>query len=109
MAGPYQPLSAPVPAPVVVVSPQFCSPDVVPLTVTKKVASLSGGDFTVTDANGAVELQVKGSFFTVRNRRVLLDAAGQPVLSMHEKVNSPRGRAASQGQFFLCFVFLFGE
>jgi len=92
MAGPYQPLSAPVPAPVVVVSPQFCSPDVVPLTVTKKVASLSGGDFTVTDANGAVELQVKGSFFTVRNRRVLLDAAGQPVLSMHEKVNSPRGR-----------------
>ena len=93
----------------VVVSPQFCSPDVVPLTVTKKVARLSGGDFTVTDANGAVELQVKGSFFTVRNRRVLLDAAGQPVLSMHEKVNSPRGRAASQGQFFLCFVFLFGE
>jgi len=70
MAGPYQPLSAPVPAPV---------------------------------------LQVKGSFFTVRKRRVLLDAAGQPVLSMHEKVNSPRGRAASQGQFFLCFVFLFGE
>jgi hypothetical protein len=63
MADPYQPLSAPVPAPVVVVSPQFCSPDVVPLTVTKKVASLSGGDFTVTDDNGAVVLQVKGSFF----------------------------------------------
>lgn len=103
MAGPYQPLSAPVPAPVVVVSPQFCSPDVVPLTVTKKVASLSGGDFTVTDDNGAVVLQVKGSFFTVRNRHVLLDAAGQPVLSMHEKVNSVTGRPCIQ--FFLCFVF----
>ncbi|CAD6220584.1 unnamed protein product [Miscanthus lutarioriparius] len=86
MAGPYQPLSAPVPAPVVVVSPQFCSPDVVPLTVTKKVASLSGGDFTVTDANGAVELQVKGSFFTVRNRRVLLD-----VFSMHNRWEVFRG------------------
>ena len=88
MAGPYQPLSAPVPAPVVVVSPQFCSPDVVPLTVTKKVASLSGGDFTVTDANGAVVLRVKGAIFSVRHRRVLLDAAGQPILSMQGKVIS---------------------
>ena len=97
MASPsgYEPLlpqapPTPVPSPVVVVSLLFCAPDVVPLTVTKKVASLSGGgDFTVTDPNGAVVLQFKGSVWSVRNRRVLLDAARQPILTMHEKVSTP--------------------
>ncbi|RLM86571.1 protein LURP-one-related 15 [Panicum miliaceum] len=78
MASPsgYEPFLPQAPTPVVVVSPQFCAPDVVPPTVTKKVASLSGGDFTVTDPSGAVVLQFKGSVWSVRNRRVLLDAAG---------------------------------
>jgi len=84
----YEPLLPQAPPPVVVVSPQFCAPDVVPLTVTKKVASLSGGDFTVTDPSGAVVLQFKGSVWSVRNRRVLLDAARQPILTMHEKILS---------------------
>jgi hypothetical protein len=91
MAAPYYgggpaPPPAAAPAPVAVVSPQFCAPYVVPLTVTKKAISLSDGDFTVTDANGAVVLRVKGAIFSVRHRRVLLDAAGQPILSMQEKV-----------------------
>jgi len=88
-SGDHEPLQPPVQTPVVVVSPQFCAPDVVPLTVTKKVASLSGGDFTVTDPSGAVVLQFKGSVWSVRNRRVLLDAARQPILTMHEKVSTP--------------------
>ncbi|RCV10151.1 hypothetical protein SETIT_2G089500v2 [Setaria italica] len=82
----------PVPAPVVVVSPQFCAKEVVPLTVTKKAKSLTGGDFAVTDPSGAVVLQFKGSVWSVRNRRVLVDAAGQPILSMHEKVLSMHNR-----------------
>ncbi|CAD6220582.1 unnamed protein product [Miscanthus lutarioriparius] len=84
--------AVPAPAPVAVVSPQFCAPYVVPLTVTKKAISLSDGDFTVTDANGAVVLRVKGAIFSVRHRRVLLDAAGQPILSMQEKVFSMHNR-----------------
>lgn len=80
------------PAPVAVVSPQFCAPYVVPLTVTKKVISLSDGDFTITDANGATVLQVKGAVFSIRHRRVLLDAAGQPILTMLEKVFSMHNR-----------------
>jgi len=92
MAAPYgygAPPPAPAAAAVAVVSPQFCAPYVVPLTVTKKVASLSGGDFTVTDPSGAVVLQFKGSVWSVRNRRVLLDASRQPILTMHEKVSTP--------------------
>ncbi|KAL6595120.1 hypothetical protein ACP70R_048223 [Stipagrostis hirtigluma subsp. patula] len=91
MEAPYGAPSAP-PAPVAVVSPQFCAPYVVPLTVAKKAISLSDGDFTVTDANGAVVLRVKGAIISVRHRRVLLDAAGQPLLTMVEKVFSMHNR-----------------
>lgn len=90
MAAPYG--APPPPAPVAVVSPQFCAPYVAPLTVTKKAISLSEGDFTVTDANGAVVLRVRGAVFSIRHRRVLHDAAGQPILSMQEKVFSMHNR-----------------
>nr|CAB3452422.1 unnamed protein product [Digitaria exilis]CAB3456130.1 unnamed protein product [Digitaria exilis]CAB3503294.1 unnamed protein product [Digitaria exilis] len=94
MAAPYgAPPPPPAPAgPVAVVSPQFCAPYVVPLTVTEKALSLSDGDFTVTDANGAVVLRVKGAIFSVHRRRTLLDAAGQPILSMQQKVFSMHNR-----------------
>ncbi|KAM0898553.1 hypothetical protein ACQ4PT_021873 [Festuca glaucescens] len=87
------------PAPLPVVGHQFCAPYVVPLTVTKKALSISDGDFAITDANGALVLKVKGSIFTMRHRRVLLDAAGQPLLSMQEK--SKRGVPA--------FLFGYGK
>ncbi|URE01512.1 hypothetical protein MUK42_03723 [Musa troglodytarum] len=64
--------------PVVVVGPQFCAPHVVDLTVTRKAFSWTGNDFTVTDVNGNVVLKVKGVYFSLRDRRVLLDAAGKP-------------------------------
>lgn len=91
---------APAPAPVAVVSPQFCAPHVVPLTVTKKAMSFSGGDFTVTDDTngGAVVLQVKGTYLSVRSHRVLHDAAGRAILTMQRKVISirrPSGRGVS--------------
>jgi hypothetical protein len=89
-ADPLFPMAAPhggaPPAPVAVLSQQFCAPYVVPMTVTKKALSLSDGDFTVTDANGGVVLRVKGAIFSVRHRRVLVDAAGQPILTMAKKV-----------------------
>ena len=109
MAAPYDgapPPQAPAAAPVAVVSPQFCAPYVVPLTVTKKAISLSDGDFTVTDANGAVVLRVKGAIFSVRHRRVLLDAAGQPILSMQEKVMNINCIRGSAIRFFVSFFRL---
>ncbi|XP_066393659.1 protein LURP-one-related 15-like [Miscanthus floridulus] len=82
---------APAPVPVAVVSPQFCAPHVVPLTVTKKAMSFSGGDFTVTDdASSAVVLQVRGTYLSVRRHRVLHDAAGRAILTMQRKVFSMR-------------------
>ncbi|XP_065007280.1 protein LURP-one-related 10-like [Musa acuminata AAA Group] len=77
--------------PVLVVGPQFCAPHVVDLTVTKKALSLTGNDFTVTDVNGNVVLKTKGVFLSLRNRRVLLDAAGNPLLTLQQKILTLHG------------------
>ena len=111
MAAPYDgapPPQAPAAAPVAVVSAQFCAPYAVPLTVVKKAISLSGGDFVVTDANGAEMLRVKGAVFSIHDRRALRDAAGQPLVSMREKViiSKPMddGSVAAVDDVFLSLV-----
>ncbi|EER98231.1 protein LURP-one-related 10 [Sorghum bicolor] len=94
MAAP-PPLPAPPPpepsggvvAPVAVVAPHFCAPYVVQLLVKERF-SLREGDFTITDTNGAVVITVKGALISIHNRRLLLDAAGNPLLSLREKVIS---------------------
>ncbi|KAF8731828.1 hypothetical protein HU200_015769 [Digitaria exilis] len=92
----------PVPMPVVVVAPQLCAPYAVALTVTKKVMSLHGNDFTITDPNDAVVLQVKGKGMMRHHRCVLLGANEQPILSfrgtmltMHNKWEVFRGDSKS--------------
>lgn len=93
MAAP-PPLPAPPPpepsggvvAPVAVVAPHFCAPYVVQLSVKEKF-SLREGDFAITDTNGAVVVTVKGALISIHNRRLLLDAAGNPLLSLREKVS----------------------
>ena len=109
MAAPYDrapPPQAPAAAPVAVVSPQFCAPYAVPLTVVKKAISLSGGDFVVTDANGAEMLRVKGAVFSIHDRRALRDAAGQPLVSMREKVmtSTQIGRRLAAVDGFLSLI-----
>ncbi|KAJ3669422.1 hypothetical protein LUZ60_011372 [Juncus effusus] len=87
-------ISAPPPPPepttlgtVRVVDPQFCVPYVVNLTVTKKKLSLSDGDFSVKDVNGNLLMKVQGRIFSLRERRVLCDPAGIPIISMQQKMN----------------------
>ncbi|RCV10152.1 hypothetical protein SETIT_2G089600v2 [Setaria italica] len=73
--------------PVPVVAPHFCAPYVVQLSVKEKYG-LRQGDFTITDTNGAVVIRVEGAFISIHNRRLLLDANGNPLLCMREKVIS---------------------
>ncbi|XP_023526147.1 protein LURP-one-related 15-like [Cucurbita pepo subsp. pepo] len=79
---------APLAKPVAVVSPQFMAPYPVDLRVTKKVMTLAEGTFTVTDVNGTVMFMVKGSVFSLHDRRILLDAAGNPIISFQQKLFS---------------------
>jgi uncharacterized protein YxjI len=73
-------------SPVAVVASHFCAPYVVQLAVKEKKVSLREGDFTITDTNGAVVVTVKGALISIHNRRRLLDAAGNPLLCLREKV-----------------------
>ncbi|KAJ7571606.1 hypothetical protein O6H91_01G168800 [Diphasiastrum complanatum] len=68
-----------------IVGPQFCSPYPTEYVIQKKVLSLSGGDFNVTDTNGNLFFKVDGRVWSMREKRVLLDALDTPVLCMKRK------------------------
>ncbi|KAL5217123.1 hypothetical protein ABZP36_017807 [Zizania latifolia] len=67
-----------------VVDALFCAGDAAALSVAK-TRSLSGNDFTVTDAaTGAAVLRVDGVLFSLRRRCLLVDADRRPVLTVQE-------------------------
>ena len=77
----------PVVNPLAVVGPQFCAPYPVDLVIVRKLLTLSEGNFGVTDVNGNIMFRVKGKLFSLRDRRILLDAAGNPLLTFQQKVH----------------------
>ncbi|WVZ07195.1 hypothetical protein V8G54_020541 [Vigna mungo] len=85
---PPQPTTyAPMPAmPTTVIGPQFCAPYPMDLAVVKKVMTIADGNFVVTDVNGNLVFKVKGSIMSLHDRRVLLDAAGHPLVTLRRKV-----------------------
>ncbi|XP_061357879.1 protein LURP-one-related 10-like [Gastrolobium bilobum] len=98
MAYPYYPLPQPsappnMPAiPNVVIGPQFCAPYPVDLAVMKKVMTISDGNFAVTDMNNNIIFKVKGSLLTLRDRRVLIDAANNPLVTLRRKIMTAHDR-----------------
>jgi hypothetical protein len=97
MAYSYQPSAPPMPAlPTTIIGPQYCAPYPMDLAIVKKVLTISDGNFAVTDVNGNIVFKVKGSFLTLRDRRVLVDAAGYPITTLRRKVRL----------FYLLFSFL---
>ncbi|XP_059642669.1 protein LURP-one-related 10-like [Cornus florida] len=77
-----QPLSNPIP----IVGTQFCAPYPVDLGITRKVLTITDGNFIVTDVNGNVMFDVKGSFLSLHDRRVILDVTGKPILTLRQKI-----------------------
>ncbi|KAK3124826.1 hypothetical protein QOZ80_7BG0594010 [Eleusine coracana subsp. coracana] len=73
------------PAPLAIVSPRFCVPHALRLTLT---VTPTGG-CTVTDAGGAMLLQMDPLFLRFRvHCRLLLDPAGRSVLTVKRKLLS---------------------
>lgn len=69
-----------------VVDARFCAGDEAALAVAKTI-SMSGNDFTVTDAaTGDLLLRVDGVLFSLRRRCLLADAHRRPVLTVQESV-----------------------
>lgn len=56
------------------------------LKVTRKIFSATEGKFSVTDMQGSSYFNVQGKFWTMRERRTLVDAYGHPLVSFRQKV-----------------------
>ncbi|XP_058214714.1 protein LURP-one-related 15-like [Rhododendron vialii] len=68
--------------PAAIVSPQFCAPYSVDLTIVRKRIL----NFGVTDVNGNIMFKIKRKCFSLGHRRTLLDAAGNPILTLQWKI-----------------------
>ncbi|EYU41983.1 hypothetical protein ABFS82_10G007600 [Erythranthe guttata] len=79
-------------SPVVVVAPHFCVGHPVDLTIVRKMMTLSEGTFGVTDVDGNLMFKAQGKIFSLHDRRVLLDAAGTPLITYKEKLMSAHRR-----------------
>ncbi|KAL5806785.1 hypothetical protein ACOSQ4_029518 [Xanthoceras sorbifolium] len=75
-----------------IVGPQYCAPYPVDLAIVRKVMTITDGNFVVQDINGNILFKVKGSLMTIHDRRVLLDAAGNPLLTLRQKIISAHDR-----------------
>ncbi|GLT32682.1 hypothetical protein SLA2020_073300 [Shorea laevis] len=89
-----QPSVPPLINPITVIGPQFLAPYPVDLQVVRKILSdiLTEGNFGVTDINGNIMFQVKGKFLSIRDRRVMLDAAGTPIVTLRPKLMTVHDR-----------------
>ena len=69
-----------------VIGPQFCDPHVLDLVIDKKPLGMSQGKFIVTDTKGNLLFKVKKPHFRVRDQMFLVDAAGNHIVTLKEKV-----------------------
>ncbi|XVF29665.1 hypothetical protein REPUB_Repub15cG0141500 [Reevesia pubescens] len=87
------PVPAPTPAnaytplanPIVVIGQQFLAPYPIDLKIQQKVFTLAENNFDITDVNGNIIFKVKGKLLSIHDRRTLLDAAGNPLVSLKQK------------------------
>ncbi|XVF29663.1 hypothetical protein REPUB_Repub15cG0141500 [Reevesia pubescens] len=94
------PVPAPTPAnaytplanPIVVIGQQFLAPYPIDLKIQQKVFTLAENNFDITDVNGNIIFKVKGKLLSIHDRRTLLDAAGNPLVSLKQKIMTAHRR-----------------
>ncbi|KAG2380597.1 Protein LURP-one-related 15 [Vigna angularis] len=67
-----------------IINPKYCAPHNVDLAIVRKVLTLTD-TFSVTDVNSKMIFNLSASLLTLHNHRVLVDAAGQPVVTLRRK------------------------
>ncbi|KAM1386797.1 hypothetical protein PS1_033218 [Malus domestica] len=76
-----------------IISPHFCSSHSMDLAIVRKVLTIREGNFVVTDITGNMIFKVRGSLlFSLHDRRVLLDTAGYPIITLRKKLTSAHDR-----------------
>ncbi|GLT49930.1 hypothetical protein SLA2020_234530 [Shorea laevis] len=89
---PFPPSANPLPINAPIISPHFCASYPVDLSIVRNVKTIRDGDFVVTDVNGNIIFKVKGYAFSCHSNRVLLDAAGNPIVTLRQKLMSAHDR-----------------
>ncbi|XP_047176538.1 protein LURP-one-related 15-like [Vigna umbellata] len=74
-----------------IINPKYCSPHNVDLAIVRKVLTLTD-TFSVTDVNSKMIFNLSSSLMTLHNHRVLVDAAGQPVVTLRRKMTTTHDR-----------------
>ncbi|KAJ8650832.1 hypothetical protein MRB53_003855 [Persea americana] len=85
-------INQPLTHPISVIGPQYLAPYPVDLTITEKTFSLTDGDYAVTDINGNIVFKIKGKLLSLRDKRSLVDAAGNTLVTMRQKVMTAHHR-----------------
>ncbi|XXG44191.1 hypothetical protein AAC387_Pa01g4057 [Persea americana] len=77
----------PLAEPISVIGPEYLAPYPVDLTITEKISGLSSRprNYDVTDVNGHVVFKIKGKALSLSEKRLLVDSAGNPLLTLCEK------------------------
>ncbi|TYH49490.1 hypothetical protein ES332_D10G141000v1 [Gossypium tomentosum] len=71
--------------PIVVIGEQYIAPYPVDLKIQHTVFTVAENNFDITDVNDNPIFKVKNKLFSFPDRRVLLDAAGNPLVSLKQK------------------------
>ncbi|KAJ0088392.1 hypothetical protein Patl1_31481 [Pistacia atlantica] len=79
----------PVANPFSIISPQFCAHTYpVQLAIVRKVKTITDGNFVVQDINGNILFKLKAADSIFHDRHVLIDAYGNPIVTLRDKIRS---------------------
>ena len=74
--------------PIAIVDPRFVSQTAITLTLKEKMFTLAGDSFNIKDSNGQTRFSIRGKVFSLREKKVIYDAQGTPILTMKEAMCS---------------------
>ncbi|XP_047322583.1 protein LURP-one-related 15-like [Impatiens glandulifera] len=79
-------------SPIAVVGPQYCITEYpIDLVIVRKAMALSLGNFTVTDIKENIMFKLEAQW-SLHDHRILRDPAGNPIVTLRQKIRSMHGR-----------------
>lgn len=73
--------------PVQIISPNYCLPNPIDLTIVRKIFNTKE-DFHIVDGNDNLIFKVTSKFWSLHDKKFLVDAAGNPIINLKPKVSS---------------------
>ena len=78
--------------PIAIVDARFCCPQEVTLIMKEKLFTYSGDSYDIKDDAGRAWFKVRGKAFSMREKKMIYDVQGNPVINLKENMFSFLGR-----------------